>query len=75
MVGRTGAGKSSLTQVLLRFVPLAGGRITIDGVDLATVPLWQLRTSVFVLTQNPAMFNGSVRFNRTFYDGCLFVRV
>lgn len=44
IVGRTGAGKSSLTQVLFRIVELAEGKIEIDGIDLSKVGLDTLRT-------------------------------
>ena len=50
--GRTGAGKSSLTRVLLRLVPLSGGTIRIDGQDIETVSLRSLRSNVGSIAQN-----------------------
>ncbi|PSC76164.1 ABC transporter C family member 13 isoform X1 isoform A [Micractinium conductrix] len=61
--GRTGAGKSSLLAALLRLAPLSGGRITLDCVDVATLPLAVLRGSVGVVPQHPFLFEGSVREN------------
>ncbi|KAI7829941.1 P-loop containing nucleoside triphosphate hydrolase protein [Kickxella alabastrina] len=63
VVGRTGAGKSTLSLALLRFVEAARGRITLDGVDIAAVGLEDLRRSVTIIPQDPVLFNGSIRFN------------
>ncbi|KAH9375058.1 hypothetical protein HPB48_009879 [Haemaphysalis longicornis] len=51
VVGRTGAGKSSLVLALLRALTASEGRICIDGVDIASVPLQKLRTVVTVIPQ------------------------
>lgn len=65
IVGRTGAGKSTLALALIRgFDPDDdGGRITIDGVDIASVPLMQLRKVVTVVPQDPKLFDGTIRHN------------
>ena len=63
VVGRTGAGKSSLLQVLLRMRKVSGGRVLVDGVDVADVDLPVLRRRLCVIPQSPVLFTGSVRDN------------
>jgi ATP-binding cassette subfamily C (CFTR/MRP) protein 4 len=58
IVGRTGGGKSTLVQALLRLLEAEGGRITIDGVDIAKLGLHKLRTSVSVIPQSPVLYGG-----------------
>jgi ABC-type multidrug transport system fused ATPase/permease subunit len=60
--GRTGAGKSSLGQILFGMLPLASGRVLIDGADVAAVGLPALRRTMAVIPQMPVLFSGSVRF-------------
>ncbi|KAJ1734938.1 hypothetical protein LPJ61_000812 [Coemansia biformis] len=63
VVGRTGAGKSTLSLALLRFVEATRGRILLDGVDIASVGLEDLRRRVTIIPQDPVLFNGTIRFN------------
>lgn len=63
IVGRTGSGKSTLGLSLLRFVDLASGQVTIDGVDISTILLNRLRTSVTLIPQEPVLFSGDVHSN------------
>ncbi|XP_037273101.2 ATP-binding cassette sub-family C member 3-like [Rhipicephalus microplus] len=63
VVGRTGAGKSSLVLALLRVLRASRGRILIDGVDVSTVPLRKLRSAVTVIPQDPSLVRGSLRDN------------
>ncbi|OQR87460.1 ATP-binding Cassette (ABC) Superfamily [Achlya hypogyna] len=61
IVGRTGAGKSSLTMVLFRMYPLVAGSIAIDGRNIASVPLSDLRRQISIIPQNPVLFKGTLR--------------
>ncbi|KAK0412633.1 hypothetical protein QR680_006320 [Steinernema hermaphroditum] len=65
IVGRTGAGKSSIFQALLRAHPIESGRIFIDGVDTSSVNLRSLRSQFAVVTQRPFVFSGTLRDNFT----------
>ena len=63
IVGRTGAGKSSLTVALFRIAPLSGGSVTIDGVDVGKLGLAEARRALCIIPQDPVLFCASLRFN------------
>ena len=63
IVGRTGSGKSTLANCLFRMMEAAEGRVLIDGVDIASVPLETLRRRVKIIPQDPVLFTGTLRFN------------
>ncbi|RJE23601.1 ABC transporter transmembrane region [Aspergillus sclerotialis] len=60
LVGETGAGKSSILKLLLRFYDVSAGRIEIDGHDIRDVTLSSLREAMGVVPQEPILFNASI---------------
>ena len=63
VVGRTGAGKSTLCLAICRFLEASEGRIEIDGVDISQVGLNDLRENITVIPQDAAIFENTIRFN------------
>ncbi|KAM7180183.1 multidrug resistance-associated protein 1-like isoform 2-T2 [Macrochelys suwanniensis] len=63
IVGRTGAGKSTLTNCLFRIIERAGGKIIIDGIDISTVGLHDLRGNLNIIPQDPVLFSGTLQSN------------
>jgi ATP-binding cassette subfamily B protein len=63
VVGPSGAGKSTLSRLLFRFYDLFGGRITIDGQDIAKVTQKSLRQAIGMVPQDTVLFNDTIRYN------------
>lgn len=63
IVGPTGAGKTTLVNLIMRFYDLDAGRITLDGVDIAQVPRAELRAQVGMVLQDTWLFEGTIRDN------------
>jgi ATP-binding cassette subfamily B multidrug efflux pump len=69
LVGHTGAGKTTIISLLLRFYEVTKGRITLDGVDLREVPLDQLRQAIGFVQQDLFLFSGDILRNLTLDAG------
>jgi ATP-binding cassette subfamily B multidrug efflux pump len=63
IVGPTGAGKTTLVNLVMRFYDVSGGRITLDGVDIASVPRADLRGQIGMVLQDTWLFAGTIRDN------------
>jgi ATP-binding cassette subfamily B protein len=63
VVGPSGAGKSTISRLLFRFYDLSGGRILIDGQDIARVTQKSLRRAIGMVPQDTVLFNDTIRYN------------
>ncbi|MFW6597856.1 ABC transporter ATP-binding protein [Propionibacteriaceae bacterium Y2011] len=63
IVGPTGAGKTTLVNLIMRFYELDGGRISLDGIDVSTLPRATLRSQIGMVLQDTWLFHGSIRDN------------
>ena len=68
IVGRTGAGKSSLTLALFRFLEAETGGIYIDGLDISKVRLEDLRSRLAIIPRDPVLFSGTIRSNLDLFE-------
>ncbi|KAE8329990.1 P-loop containing nucleoside triphosphate hydrolase protein [Aspergillus sergii] len=68
IVGRTGAGKSSLALALLRLIEPCSGSILVDGIDLSRVKVQSLRAKIAFVPQDPILFSGTVRSNLDYFQ-------
>ena len=68
VVGRTGAGKSSLTLAIFRFLEARSGSIHLDGMDISKIKLYDLRSRLAIIPQDPVLFSGTVRSNLDPFD-------
>ncbi|KAF7549319.1 hypothetical protein G7Z17_g6483 [Cylindrodendrum hubeiense] len=68
VVGRTGAGKSSLTLALFRFLEARSGNVIIDGLDISKINLHSLRSRLAIIPQDPVLFSGTIRSNLDPFD-------
>jgi ABC-type multidrug transport system fused ATPase/permease subunit len=68
VIGRTGAGKSSLTLALFRFLEAKSGSIHVDGLDISKIALEDLRSRLAIIPQDPVLFSGTIRSNLDPFD-------
>ena len=68
VVGRTGAGKTTLFSAILRLTELDSGAVKIDGIDVSQIGLTELRSAIAVIPQDPVLFQGSIRYNLDPFD-------
>jgi ATP-binding cassette subfamily B multidrug efflux pump len=69
IVGPTGAGKTTLVNLLMRFYEVGGGKITVDGVDIRNLERGRLRTMFGMVLQDTWLFNGTIRENIAYGRG------
>ena len=63
VVGRTGAGKSTMSLVLSRIIELEEGSVEIDDLNIAQIDLKKLRSKVTIIPQDPVIFRDTIKFN------------
>ncbi|KAF9352624.1 hypothetical protein BGX34_012063 [Mortierella sp. NVP85] len=68
IVGRTGAGKSTLAVAFFRFMEMTSGKITVDGIDISKLGVHDLRSSLTIIPQDPVLFIGTIRTNLDPFD-------
>ena len=69
IVGPTGAGKTTLVNLIMRFYEVTSGRITLDGIDIATLPRAVLRARIGMVLQDTWLFNGTIAANIAYGAG------
>ncbi|KAK9468542.1 hypothetical protein V1512DRAFT_259739 [Lipomyces arxii] len=68
IVGRTGAGKSTIASAFFRFLEAETGKIIIDGIDISDIGLKDLRSAITIIPQDPTLFTGTIRSNLDPFD-------
>jgi ATP-binding cassette subfamily B protein len=75
LVGETGGGKTTVTRLLSRLYEVSRGSITIDGTDIRSIPLGELRRRIGVVLQDPYLFTGTIEYNITLGSAQAVARV
>ncbi|KAF7720354.1 hypothetical protein EC973_000480, partial [Apophysomyces ossiformis] len=68
VVGRTGSGKSTLALSLFRFIEASRGTIVVDGINIADIGTYDLRSNLTIIPQDPTLFSGTLRSNMDPFD-------
>jgi ATP-binding cassette subfamily B protein len=63
LVGQTGAGKSTIISLLMRFYDVTGGSVKVDGMDIRSVTMKSLRSQIGIVLQDPVLFSGTITHN------------